>query len=146
MQLVGGVLFSAIMAPLAYLCFSMKVEWHVYNQYIPYMALLCTICIVRGMTYCYVMYEMALSRFKFVIPFTLFYVLEIVALFTVTGYSFFAPWIPSDWFKTIEAYNPCRLSVIIIIMLVSACLNFGYILIDVLVKSDLDGVKKTGAS
>ncbi len=144
LQLAGGILFSAIMVPLAYLFFSMKGEWHVYEQYVHYMVLLCAISIVRGMTYCYVMYEMALSRFKFVIPFALFYVFEIIALFVVTGYSYFAPWMPADWLRTIEVYNPCRLSLVIVIMLVSTCINFGYILVQFLWKSDPDAREKVG--
>jgi len=146
LQLAGGILFSAIMVPLAYLFFSMKDEWHVYAHHIPYMVLLCTIGIIRGMTYCYVMYEMALSRFMFVIPFALFYLLEIAALFVVTGYSFFAPWLPNEWMRVLEAYNPCRLSMVIVIMLVSTCINFGYILVQVLWKNDLDEVGKAGVS
>jgi O-antigen/teichoic acid export membrane protein len=145
-QLVGGVLFSLIMAPLAYLFFSMNGEWNVYNQFIPYMIFLCAISIIRGMTYCYVMYEMALSRFKFVVPFALFYVLEIVVLLMVTGYSFFAPWVPSSWLTTIEAYNPCRLSVVIVIILLSTLINFGYILVKLTLRTDLNAVEKAGVS
>lgn len=146
LQLVGGILFSAVMAPLAHLFFSLNGPWTVYTHYIPYMVVLCAISIIRGMTYCYVMYEMALSQFKFVIPFACFYILEISALFMVTGYSFFAPWMPNAWMRALEAYNPCRLSMVIAIMLVSTCINFGYILVQLLLKNDLDQVEKAGVS
>ena len=138
MQLTGGTLFAALMVPVAYLFFSMKSEWQVYIGYLPYMVLLCVMGIVRSITYCFVMYEMALSRFKFIIPFTFFYLFEIVALFTVTGFSFFAPWLPSDWLRSIELFNPCRLLIVIIIMLVSSCINLGYILFKLFCDRRLD--------
>jgi O-antigen/teichoic acid export membrane protein len=136
MLLAGGVLVSIMMASLAYILFSLNSEWNVYLQYLPHMGMLCAISIIRGMTNCYVMYEMARNRFKFVIPFTLFYLSEIGILFVSTGFSFFAPWISSHWVRSMESFNPCRLQFIIIVMLVASCVNLGYVVFQLFRNND----------
>ena len=135
LQLIGGGLFAIFMALCAYALFQYKADWNVYTIYVPHLILLCAIGVMRSITYCFVMHELAMSRFKFVIPFSVFYILEVGLLYGGTGYSFFVPWLPGDWIRAIEVYNPCRLSFVLTIMFASAATLFIYVLREIFSKS-----------
>lgn len=74
----------------------------------------------RGVAYCYMMHELAVNQFKFVKFFFSGYVLSAICLYSVTGYEFFQGVLPDGWIHAIRIWNPCRMSVVLTVMLVSS--------------------------
>ena len=114
---IAGLCFSCVIVPVAYTLFSFNADWNAYLRFTPHLIVLSLIYAIRGAINCFVMYQFACNRFRFVPFFVLVYGSEMVMLYCLTGYSFFAPWLSGAWLDALAAFNPCRLSVVIGVIL-----------------------------
>ncbi len=131
-SLALGLMFALLITPVVYRLFVIRVEWTVYLPYIPHLFALCLLQTIRATTYCFVMYKTAKNEFGFVPFYVVVVGLEIVMLSCFTGYSFFAPWVSSSWIEALRVFNPCRLSVVIGIILVHSTAIFVYVVVAIL--------------
>ena len=116
--LAAGCCFTFAVAPCSYLLFSLNTDWNVYLHFIPHFVVLSLVYAIRGSAHCFVMYQIARNQFRF-IPFYVFlYCSGMVVLYCLTGYTFFAPWMPQTWLDALASFNPCRLTVVLGLMLV----------------------------
>ena len=128
---LAGCLFAIAITPAVRLLFIFKADWTVYLPFIPQLFALCILHVIRGSTHSFVIYKTAKNEFGFVPYYMLVFGLEIVVLYGVTGYSFFAQWIPTQWLNTLAAFNPCRLSVVLSITLVHAFAILVYVVVEI---------------
>jgi O-antigen/teichoic acid export membrane protein len=123
----SGLMFALIITPVVYQLFVIRAEWNVYLPYIPHLFALCLLQTVRAATYCFILYKAAKNEFRFVPFYIVVAGLEMVVLFCFTGYSFFEPWMPPSWIEALRVYNPCRLSVVLGIILFHSTAFFIYV-------------------
>lgn len=114
--LILGCCFTLVIAPLSHVLFTRIPGWNAYLQFIPHLAVLCVVYTAWGSVNCFAMYQIARNQFRFVPFFVIAYGLEMVTLYCLTGYTFFAPWLPDTWLAALAAFNPCRLTVVLGIM------------------------------
>jgi len=127
--LVVGLCFSGIIVPCTHLLFTFKTDWNVYTRFTPHLVALSLIYVIRGAVHCFVTYQIARNQFRFVPFFVFMYCSEMVVLYCLTGYTFFTPWMPDTWLSTLDAFNPCRLSVVLGIMFLYVLPIFIYSLV-----------------
>lgn len=119
-SVLAGLLFAITITPVVRYLFICKSDWTAYLPFIPQLFALCILHVIRGSTYSFVLYKTAKSEFGFVPYFVVVAVSEISILYGLTGYAFFAPWMPTQLMDALAAFNPCRLSVVLGIMLLHA--------------------------
>jgi len=127
--LAVGFLFVCVIAPLVYLCFAFKAEWNAYVRFIPHLIVWSLVYAIQGSVNCFVMYQIARNQFRFIPFFVSMYCLGMVVLYCLTGYTFFAPWMPQTWLDALAAFNPNRLSVVLGITLVYTSFTLLYALV-----------------
>jgi O-antigen/teichoic acid export membrane protein len=128
-SVLAGLLFAITITPAVRYLFICKSDWTVYLPFIPQLFSLCILHVIRGSTYSFVLYKVAKSEFGFVPYFVVVAVSEIILLYGLTGYAFFAPWMPTQWMDTLVAFNPCRLSAVLAIMLLHAFAILVYVVV-----------------
>jgi len=115
--LAAGLCFTGLIVPGTHLLFTFKTDWNVYTCFTPHLVVLSLAYALRGAVHCFVMYQIARNQFRFIPFFVFIYCSEMVVLYCLTGYTFFAPWMPDAWLSALTAFDPCRLSVVLGIML-----------------------------
>ncbi|MCQ2390462.1 MAG: hypothetical protein MJ240_03465 [Kiritimatiellae bacterium] len=93
--------------------------WSPYKALVPHMTALAfhsTVCILVT---CLLVYEIAQGRFRFLWYAVPILALKCLVLYSATGYNFFGRWLSEKTIHTIAQFNPCRLSVIIGILLIA---------------------------
>jgi O-antigen/teichoic acid export membrane protein len=128
---LAGSLFAIAISPVVHYLFIVKSDWNVYLPYIPHMVALCLLQVIRGSTHSFVIYKTAKNEFGFLPFYMVIYGLEIVALYCLTGYTYFTPWMPTRWLDVLVSFNPCRLSVVIGIILLHALAIASYVLVGI---------------
>lgn len=128
----AGLMVLILITPIVYWLFVIIPNWQTYLSFIPHMVALSILQIIRGATHSFVTYKSAKNEFGFIPYYILIFCSEIVILYCLTGYSFFAPWMPPSWMEALKAFNPCRLSVVIGIILVHTVAIFGYVMIAII--------------
>lgn len=103
-----------------------------YVGFVSHMAILTLLNAIRLASFCFINHEMACHRFSYLGYCSLLTIFEVVTLYGLTGYQFFAPYVPEDWLRAVAAFNPCRLSVVLSIMFTNSMLIFGAVLIHAL--------------
>lgn len=136
-QSMGGTLIVGLLLALVFYYFGAWILgwsefWRPYAAYSPTMAVLTVVFALRLATACFFNHEMACHRFSFLSYYSVVLVLELVVLYGLTGYRFFSPFIPQAWMTLVEAFNPCRLPVVLGVMLVFTLLPFGAVLVHAL--------------
>ena len=126
--LIAGFCLTFVVAPFAHLLFTLKADWNVYLPFIPHLIALSIIYAFRGALACFSMFHIARNQFRFISVFVVFYCFEIVLLYCLTGYTFFAPWMPEAWLALLTAFNPCRLPVVLGIILLYTLATLIYVL------------------
>ncbi len=126
---LAGLLFAVAITPVVRFLFIFKSDWTIYLPFVPHLLALCLVHVVRGSTYSFVMYKMAKENFDFVPYFVVVGGVETSMLYCLTGYAFFAPWMPAQWMDALVAFNPCRVSVVLGIMLLHTVAIFVYVVI-----------------
>ena len=117
---VAGLILSVALALWGRPLLSLKAEWASYASLAPHMVALAINGTIGMACLCMTTARMARSRFGFLwycLPLTLG---KSLFLYALTGYTFFVGIVPESWIKALEAFNPCRLSVVICIMIVSS--------------------------
>ena len=125
----SGLLFAFAVTPVVYYLFSSKSDWNIYLPYVPQMAALALVHVIRGSTHSYVLYKTAKNEFGFVPYYVGVLGMETVILYCLTGYDFFSPWVPACWIDILRAFNPCRLSVVVGVMLAHGLAIFVYVVV-----------------
>lgn len=128
---LAGLLFAIVITPVVHFLFILKSDWTVYLPFIPQLFALCMLHVIRGSTYSFVLYKTAKSEFGFVPYFVVVSVFEIIILYGLTGYDFFAPWMPTQWMDELATFNPCRLSVLLGIILLHAFAILVYVVVEI---------------
>jgi O-antigen/teichoic acid export membrane protein len=114
----AGLLFAIAITPFVRFLFIVKSDWTIYLPFIPHLFVLSLLQVIRGSTHSFVLYKTAKNEFGFIPYYMLVFGLEIIVLYSLAGYAFFTPWMPTHWMEALVAFNPCRLSVVLgIIML-----------------------------
>jgi O-antigen/teichoic acid export membrane protein len=134
---VVGVLFSVCLAIWGDKLLMMSRLWCPYIDLANSMALLAFYTTLVSVANCFITYETAQSRFRFLwyaIPIMIF---KAIFLYSITGYTFFDRILPSSIIETISQYNPCRLSVVVIIYVVVQ-----YVLVCCLIGDVFGDIKK----
>jgi O-antigen/teichoic acid export membrane protein len=127
----AGLLFAVAITPVAGFLFIFKSDWSVYLPFIPHLLALSILQAIRGSTHSFVIYKMAKNEFGFVPYYGVVYAAEVLSLYCLTGYTFFAPWMPKPWMDVLAAFNPCRLSVVLGIMCLYALPILGYVILGI---------------
>ena len=128
---LAGLLFAIAITPVVHYLFIFKSDWTIYLPFIPHLFALCLVHVIRGSTYSFVMYKLAKEKFDFVPYFVAVAGLEPILLYCFTGYTFFAPWMPAPWMDALVAFNPCRLSVVLGIILLNALAILAYVVVGI---------------
>jgi O-antigen/teichoic acid export membrane protein len=131
-SIIVGICFSLIITPVVSFLFQMESDWSVYMKFVPYLLPLCVVHLIRGTTHSFVMYKLAKNEFSFISVLALFYGAETVLLYGLTGYGFFLPWLPEAWGGLLSAFNPCRLSVVLSIILAHAITMGVYVTVSII--------------
>jgi O-antigen/teichoic acid export membrane protein len=129
---LAGILFSIMITPLVYYFFVFKADWTIYLPFVPHLFALCLIYVIRGSTYSFVIYKMAKNEFDFVPYFVGVAGLETLMLYCLTGYAFFAPWMPIQWMDALVEFNPRRLSVVLVIIFLHTFAILGYVVVAII--------------
>lgn len=124
---LGGLAIATGSLPIVWLLFSLKADWQIYMPLIPHLFVLGVIYAARGVVHCYVVYKTAKNDFNFVSTYVIIYLSECFILYGLTGFTFFASWLPSSWMEVLAAWNPCRLSVVMGVMLLHTCAMLVYV-------------------
>ena len=91
----------------------LKGEWAVYCPLARQMSLLAFNGMLAMVATCVVAAFTARGRFGFFWYYLPFCLLKSVALYSLTGYTFFAGILPASWLDAMTAFNPCRLIVVV---------------------------------
>jgi O-antigen/teichoic acid export membrane protein len=127
----ASLLFALAITPVVHYLFVIKSDWTIYLPFIPHLLALSLVYVIRGSTYSFVIYKMAKGEFDFIPYFVGVAGLETIMLYCLTGYAFFDPWMPTQWMATLVEFNPCRLSVILGIILLHAFAILVYVVVGI---------------
>jgi len=128
-SLLAGILIAIVFWVTGSWMFSLFVPWHPYMPFVKQMVLLTVLLAVRISSLCFVTHEVACNRFGFLKYFGILLVLEIVFLYGITGFGFFAPYLPREWVDTVNMLNPSRLDFVLMVMMVSTLAVFMMVLL-----------------
>jgi len=128
-SLFAGLVIAIIFWQMGSWMFSLFLPWHPYMPFVKQMVLLTVLQAVRISGVCFVTHEVACNRFGFLKYYGSLLVLEIVFLYGITGFGFFAPFIPSEWIESLRIFNPCRLDFVLMVMMASTLLGFMMVLV-----------------
>ena len=140
----AGSLLSIALALFGRPLLELSDIWSPYAPLTPHMVAL-SVCSSIGMaSLCITTTLTARSQFGFLWLFLPIQIIKSLLLYMLTGYSFFSEWMPNEMINALAAFNPCRLSVVIWIWLVTSILTFiGLMLYAFNVKRDKQGVCQT---
>jgi O-antigen/teichoic acid export membrane protein len=110
---IGGGLVALVLYLIAPIMFATVPAWVQYVPYAPLMGIASATSVVRATFACFVTYEMACRRFGFVLYASLFYILEVVVLYGVSGITYFDNWLPPCVISEIQATDLLHLSVVV---------------------------------
>lgn len=129
---VAGLTFSITITPVIYWLFVIIPEWKTYLPFIPHMVALSILQVIRGSAHSFITYKTAKNEFGFIPYFIFVFCSEMIVLYCVTGCAFFAPWMPPSWMEALTAFNPCRLSVVLGIILLHSMAILAYVVIAII--------------
>lgn len=124
--LAGGGLLVLVLWLSGGFFFGWVEAWKPYKDFRNIMVVLTGLNVLRGVLLCFTNYCLADNRFRFVLPFAVVGVGEFIFLYGITGYDFFARFLPEVALASIRTFNPCRLDFIVLVMFVSTFVLFGY--------------------
>lgn len=128
---VAGLLFAFAVTPVVHYIFILKSDWTAYLPFVPHLLVLGIIHVIRGSTYSFVIYKIAKNEFDFAPYYAAIMASEAIMLYCLTGYAFFTPWMPTSWLDALVAINPCRLSVVLGIMLLHSTVVLLYVAVGI---------------
>lgn len=111
--------------------------WQPYQPLAVHMCVLAANTVLVVVANCLFTFEMAQGRFRFLWYAIPLLAVKCVVLYCLTGYTFFGQWLPDEVMRAIEAFNPCRLSVVIGVLLISQITILLALLADVFLVGDI---------
>lgn len=111
--------------------------WQPYQTLTLHMVVLATNTVLAVVANCLFAFEMAQGRFRFLWYAIPLQTVKCVVLYCLTGYTFFGQWLPEEIMRTVEAFNPCRLSVIVGVLLIAQITILLALLVDVFLVGDV---------
>jgi O-antigen/teichoic acid export membrane protein len=124
---VAGTLAALAITFVVFLLFHALPAWKIYSPFVPYVLPLCLVHVIRGTAYNMASYKLARNDFGFIKWFVLCFGLETVLLYGLTGYEFFTPWMSPAWKQWFLNINPCRLSVVLGVILLHSLVLASYV-------------------
>ena len=121
--LAVGLLLSGLLAAVGRPLLSARGEWAPYASLTPHMVALALNGAVGTASACITTAFVARGRFSFLWYALTIGVVKSVVLYALTGYAFFAGMVPEPWLQTVAAFDPNRLSVVILIISVANLLT-----------------------
>jgi O-antigen/teichoic acid export membrane protein len=121
---VGGAVVAVGLGTAMDWLFGLVQKWKAYQPYAYLVGWMAMTNVFRVASACFTTHEMACRRFGFVcygVPIAL---LEAGVLVSLTGYGFFAPYLPSSWVGWMESLHAARLEFIVWVMLASSFATF----------------------
>ena len=116
---VGGLLVGALLHLCGGFILDLNSLWRPYMPMARFMLPICFLNVLIVGGGCMATYDIAQGRFgflKYAIPIT---VGKGVFVYALTGFGFFRGIVPDVWVDVVEAFNPCRLSVVLAISIVA---------------------------
>jgi O-antigen/teichoic acid export membrane protein len=122
LQSMSGALLAGSLLALAFRLWggpllNLTPAWRPYAAFAPHLALLTVIIAMRSAINCFMSHEIAHARFGFYWYSGAITMIESLFLYGITGFSFFAPWVPASWIRWVDALNPSRLEFVLGVML-----------------------------
>jgi O-antigen/teichoic acid export membrane protein len=141
-QSMGGTLGSGLfLAAVFYFSgrwlLGLSPAWADYVAYAPQLAVLTVIIVIRVACACFVNFEMACGRFKFVSYFIVISGIESVLLYGLTGYGFFEGLLPSSWIDWMVSMQAARLDFLLQVMLWFSMVTFSCVVLHLWLRSRL---------
>jgi len=130
---VGGAVVAFGLGYVMDWLFGAVQKWKAYQPYAYLVVWMAMTNVFRVAFTCFSTHEMACRRFGFIsyaVPISL---LEAGVLVSLTGYGFFAPYLPASWVAWMGALHAARLEFIVWVMLISSFATFMGIVIQMLV-------------
>ncbi len=122
LSLLAGLALAAGLYVFGPWLLGLRAVWRPYAAQAPLMALLTLVFAVRSALACFSTYEAACGRFGFVGYLAALVVAECAVLYGLTGYSFFAGWLPPGWIAWMASLEAARLSFLLRAMLLTSLL------------------------
>ncbi|MDD5707197.1 MAG: hypothetical protein PHR35_14835, partial [Kiritimatiellae bacterium] len=124
---MGGTLAVGAVLTLVFWTFGGSIlgataAWRPYVGYVRQLTTLTAIIVIGSATQCFVSHEIAQARFGFYWLAGILGLFESLLLYGVTGFEFFAPWVPRSWVDWVAALRPARLNFVLGIKLLGAIL------------------------
>lgn len=116
LSMLSGLLLALGFRVVGRYVFNLVPSWHCYADYLPHLVTLTLICVLRITANCFSANEMACRRFGFLSYVGAISVAEAAFLYSVTGYSFFAPWLPAAWIDWMAGLKAARLEFLLSVM------------------------------
>lgn len=98
-------------------------SWREYAAFAPQMVVLSGMLCMRSVSLCYITHELACRRFAYVYFCSCVYLVEVVALYGLTGYTFFRPYLPAAAMEWMAQVNPGRLGFVLQLMFFFSVVN-----------------------
>lgn len=84
-------------------------HWCAYESLSDHMAFLALVNALNSVVACFIAYETARGRFRFLWYAVPIIAMKAVGLYLITGYTFFIGMVPQSWIAALDAFNPNRL-------------------------------------
>lgn len=121
--------------------FSVVAKWRDYEPYAYLIVWMSMTNVFRAAFACFTTHEMACRKFGFIgyaVPLSL---LEAGVLVSLTGYGFFAPYLPHAWVEWMGSLHAARLEFIVWVMFASSFATF----LGIIIQMGLSGAKRSSA-
>lgn len=137
LQSVGGTLAGGALVSLALLfggrvLLGLSPLWRPYQPFAVEMVVLAVYNTIGIVCNCFVTYEMAQGRFRFLAYSLPLFAVKAVVLYAVTGFSFFTGLVPQPWLDALAAFNPNRLGYVLAFFLAFSLVHLTLLCVDVL--------------
>lgn len=123
-SLAGGAAIAVSLGAASSFIFGMVEGWREYKPYAYLVGWLSLINVFRVGLACFTTHEMACRRFGFIYYLAPLSLVEAFLLVTLTGYTFFTPYVPASWVNWMGTLRAARLEFIVGVMFVSAMIQF----------------------
>ena len=120
----GGAVVAVVLGVGIERLFGMVSKWRAYAPYAGLVGWMAMTNVFRVAFACFSTHEMACRRFGFIAYSVPIALLESCVLVSLTGYGFFAPYLPQPWVEWMGSLHAARLEFIVWVMLISSFTMF----------------------
>ena len=129
LSLAGGAGLAFIFLIAGRHLLNLVAAWRTYVDFVPHLTILTVISALRITANCFAVHEMACRRFRYLTYMGAISLLEVTFLYSVTGYSFFEPWVPVSWIRWMADLKAARLEFILGVMFWSSILPLVFMIV-----------------